>query len=75
MDKQRLNDLLKTAGLKKKELSEMFQMSQSAVNNWGASKEIPYWLESWLENYIKASKYDVIQDLLCAKNKTGSNAD
>lgn len=67
MDKVRLNELLKIADLKKKELSDMFNMSQSAVNNWGASKEIPYWLESWLENYIKAKKYDVIQDLLCDK--------
>lgn len=70
MDKHQLNDLLKKAGLKKKELSQIFQMSQSAVNNWGASKEIPYWLHSWLENYIKAKKYDVIQDLLCTKRNT-----
>ena len=67
MDKERFNELLKEAGLKKKELSEIFAMSQSAVNNWGSSKEIPYWLKSWLENYIKAKKYDVVQDLLCAK--------
>jgi len=64
MDKQRLNELLKIAGLRKKQLSQMFGLSQSAVNNWGISKEMPYWLESWLENYIKAKKYDEIQQLL-----------
>jgi hypothetical protein len=69
MDKIKLNNLLKDAGLKKKDLSQLFQMSQSAVNNWGSSKEIPYWLESWLNNYIKAIKYDSIQEMLC-KNKT-----
>ena len=67
MDKKRLNELLKEAKLRKKELSQIFQISQSAVNNWGVSKEIPYWLETWLQNYIKAKKYDAVKDLLCHK--------
>jgi len=65
MDKTRLNLLLSSAKLKKKDLSILLGVAQSTVNNWGSSKEIPYWLESWLGYYIKAKSYDEMKLKIC----------
>ena len=54
MDNKRLKDLLKSAELSKKALAEKTNLAYSTVNNWGSSQNIPHWVESWLENYIKA---------------------
>ena len=55
--------LLKEANLTKREFSELLQISYQGVNNWGTNgREYPYWVKSWLENYIKAKSYDMIKD-------------
>lgn len=54
--------LLKEAKLTKKELSEIFSLSYGSVRNWGTSVDYPYWFRSWIENYIKAKKYDELMD-------------
>ena len=53
MDKAELNELFKQAGFTKKEFAEMFELSNSAVNNWGGSSKIPLWAPSWLTLYIE----------------------
>jgi len=65
MDKRELNTLLASAKLKKKDLSSLLGIAQSTVNNWGSSKEIPYWLESWLRFYLKAKNYDEMRSKIC----------
>ena len=65
MDKIELNLLLSNAKLRKKELSVLLGVAQSTVNNWGSSKEIPYWLESWLRFYMKAKTYDEMRSKIC----------
>jgi len=70
MDKVKLNLLLSSAKLKKKDLSILLGVAQSTVNNWGSSKEIPYWLESWLNFYIKAKTYDEMRLKICDENST-----
>lgn len=46
--------LLNKADLSKKEFSGLFGISQTTVNGWGTSgKSFPYWVESWLNNYIE----------------------
>jgi len=65
MDKEKLKILLLNAKLKKKDLSILLGVAQSTVNNWGSSKEIPYWLESWLNFYIKAKTYDEMRLKIC----------
>ena len=53
MDKIELNELLKKAGFSKKEFASKFELSASAVNNWGGSSNIPLWVKSWLSIYIE----------------------
>lgn len=50
--------MLKLSRLSKKELAEKTNLAYSTVNNWGSSQNIPHWVESWLENYIKAKFFD-----------------
>ena len=55
--------LLKEANLTKREFSELLQISYQGVNNSGTNgREYPYWVKSWLENYIKAKSYESIKD-------------
>jgi len=70
MDKEKLKLLLLNAKLKKKDLSILLGVAQSTVNNWGSSKEIPYWLESWLNFYIKAKTYDEMRLKICNDSST-----
>ena len=65
MDNKEFKSLLKDAGLTKKKLSEMLKTSPHTVNGWGTTKDIPYWVESWLKNYIKAQALDSVKDVLC----------
>ncbi len=60
MNKERFNKLLKEAQITKTDFAKQFKLTVGTVNNWGSSKEIPYWVESWLENYIKAKVSDDI---------------
>lgn len=54
MEKEKFNDLLKTAGLSKKEFGEILGTSGGTISNWGnEGREIPYWVESWLNLYIE----------------------
>ncbi len=54
MDKYIFNNLLKTAGLSKKEFGEILGTTGATISNWGnEDREIPYWVESWLNLYIE----------------------
>ena len=68
MDNKRLKDLLKSAELSKKALAEKTNLAYSTVNNWGSSQNIPHWVESWLENYIKARYFErIVEDVEAIK--------
>ena len=68
MDNKRLKDLLKSAELSKKALAEKTNLAYSTVNNWGSSQNIPHWVESWLENYIKARCFEkIVEDVEAIK--------
>jgi len=51
---------LDRAGLTKSRMAEILNIKIGSVNNWGSSQDIPYWVESWLDNYIKAKVSDDI---------------
>ena len=56
-------ELMKIADINKKDFAELLGTSYNCVNNWGTNgREYPYWVKSWLENYIKAKSYDSIKD-------------
>ena len=60
MTKERFKELLKEVGLSKKQLAEILGVAEQTVNNWGSTNKVPYWIESWLQNYIKAKDLDTI---------------
>jgi len=54
MNKDKLSELLKQANLTKKAFSEILGTSHQSINNWGSNgRDIPYWVESWLNLYIE----------------------
>ena len=68
MNSERFKTLLKSAQLSKKILAEKTNLAYSTVNNWGSSQNIPHWVESWLENYIKARCFErIVEDVEAIK--------
>lgn len=61
MNYEEFEELLNKAKLTKKEFSELVDMNYVSITNWNKSK-IPFWVESWLQNYIKAKVSDDIID-------------
>lgn len=55
-------ELLKKAKLNKKEFVELTKLAYSTVVNWSGTDNVPYWVKSWLENYIKAKDIDKIAE-------------
>lgn len=54
MEKEKFNELLKIADLSKKEFGEILGTSGGTISNWGnEGREIPYWVETWLNLYIE----------------------
>ena len=64
MTKERFKELMSKAGLNNAKLAELLDITPQSVHNW-ASKGYPYWLESWLTNYIKAKTLDSVKDVIC----------
>jgi len=60
MELSKFKELLKKAGLNKKKFAELLDMQYNTVNAWGSNNSIPGWVESWLENYIKAKDLESI---------------
>lgn len=60
MELPKFKELLKKAGLNKKQFAELLGMQYNTVNAWGSNNSIPVWVESWLENYIKAKDLESI---------------
>ena len=50
--------MLGAVNLSKKEFAELVKMNYTSVTNWKQSDNVPEWVESWLENYDKARKFD-----------------
>jgi len=64
MTKEEYNKKLKSVGLTKKQLAHVLGVAEQTVNNWGSTNKVPYWIESWLENYTKAKVSDDIIDVV-----------
>ena len=64
MEKEEFTKLLEEAGLSKKEFAEIINITQGSLNNWGSTQNIPYWVKTWLENYIKAQDLKKITDII-----------
>ena len=62
---------LQKAELGKRNFAKLVGMNPNSVSNWSVSNKIPDWVESWLENYIKAKDMDKIIEAIepYTKNK------
>ncbi|MFA6145156.1 MAG: XRE family transcriptional regulator [Sulfurimonas sp.] len=61
MDRQEFNEALKKAKLSKKVFAELVGAEYGTVNNWGTEgRGVPYWVSSWIENYLKREAFDTI---------------
>ena len=70
MDKTTFDNLLKKAKLTKKEFALKLGIKPQSVHSWGTTKDIPYWVETWLNNYIKAKTLDNVKDVICTDDST-----
>ena len=73
MDKKEFETLLKEANLNINEFAKIFKINPQSVRNWSV-KGYPYWVRPFLENYIKAKKFEIAKKALC-ENKTSNPAD
>lgn len=64
MTRDEFNNLLEKANLTKKDFCTLLNIAYPTVNNWGSSKDIPYWVKSWLENYIKAKDIEKMAETM-----------
>ena len=64
MERDEFNELLKKANLTKKEFASILGISYTSVNNWGSPQNIPYWVASWLENYIARKRFETIKTII-----------
>ena len=64
MEKEEFKQLLKTAELTKKEFASIIGINFGSINNWGSTQNIPYWVKSWLENYIEKCKHEKLKETL-----------
>ncbi len=63
MKKEELTLALDEIGLSKKEFASMCKISYNTVNNWNDdTKPIPPWVDSWVDNYVKAKAFDTVVD-------------
>ena len=64
MNNQAFEELLKSAGLSKKDFAALVEMNYNSVTNWNKSDKIPQWVNSWLTLYIENSKCKELKQLL-----------
>lgn len=73
MKKEDFTELLKKHGLKKKQFADLSGENYHTVLGWGREYTdngltktiaIPNWIDSWLNNYEKAKKYEIIINAL-----------
>ena len=65
MNKEEFNDLLKKAGLNKKDFANVSNVPYNTIKMWGIDRNIPAWVKPFLENYIKAKRFETAKKALC----------
>ena len=64
MNNQAFEELLKSAGLSKKDFAALVEMNYNSVTNWNKSDKIPQWVNSWLTLYIENKSCKELKQLL-----------
>ena len=74
MKKEEFVELLKEAGINKKEFAELASTPYGTVNGWGVSRkgvvlEIPNWVKPFLYYYKRSQHLDYLTVEICGKIK------
>lgn len=65
MNNEDFKEMLKTADLTKKAFAELIGTSSQVVNNWNVEgRDIPYWVESWLNIYVENNKCKKLKEAI-----------
>ena len=64
MDIQDFESTLKRLDLSKADFAKTVGAVYNGVINWNVRGQTPKWVQSWLENYEKARKFDKIKELI-----------
>ena len=65
MEKENFKQLLKKADFNKRTFSQYLGLKYQSVNSWGNNgRNVPYWVESWLNLYIDNKRCKQIKELL-----------
>jgi hypothetical protein len=63
MTNEEFNSALERAKLSKKKFAELVGADYKAVYNWSnEGRGVPYWVPSWIENYLKSEAYTLIKE-------------
>ena len=60
MNNSDFENLLNNILISKKEFAEATNLPYQTVMNWKRNDSVPPWVQSWLENYIKAKDMDKV---------------
>ena len=72
MDKKEFYNLLKKANLSIPDFAKIFSINPQSVRNW-STKGYPYWVKPFLENYIKAKRFETAKKALCDEPIKGND--
>ena len=72
MDKKEFYNLLKKANLSIPDFAKIFNINPQSVRNW-STKGYPYWVKPFLENYIKAKRFETAKKALCDEPLKGND--
>lgn len=64
MSYEEFSHTLKRLGLSREEFAKRVNMNYNSVANWKQSGEVAGWVESWLNLYEQAQKYQAIKKLI-----------
>lgn len=62
MDITKFEEILKSINLSKKDFSDTTGVAYQTIINWGSTNKVPSWVDTWLDNYIKAKSYEEIKN-------------
>lgn len=73
MDFQTFKNTLKRCNLTIKEFANICGLNPNSISTtWKSKDEVPQWVESWLENYIKSQTLDSVKDVICSDDEVSN---
>ena len=71
MNYQDFKSKLKECGLTIKKFAEICGLSADSISvSWREKGKTPQWVDTWLDNYLKAKTLDNVKDVICSDNPT-----